>query len=98
MRIKKYNNGVGSSAEVSVKLKMAGAASLYRDRDRRLELAAQRETNNNSELGHDRKLQIQETMDWAAHGNVPVGGGHAALNHDSYEHRRPSNIDKFQIG
>ena len=43
---------------MSVKLKMAGAASLYRDRDRRLELAAQRETNNNSELGHDRKLQI----------------------------------------
>lgn len=40
LRIKKYNNAVGSSAEVSVKLKMAGAASLYRDRDRRLEIVA----------------------------------------------------------
>jgi hypothetical protein len=59
LRIKKYNNGpIGSSSnEMSSKLKMAGAASLYRDRDKRLELQAQRESNN-SDLTVDRKIHI----------------------------------------
>jgi len=42
---------------MSSKLKMAGAASLYRDRDKRLELQAQRESNN-SDLTVDRKIHI----------------------------------------
>lgn len=72
---------------------MAGAASLYRDRDRRLELAAQREANN-SEMGHEKKLQINETMDWATNSNVP-GIANIATRDASYERKRISGNEKF---
>ena len=37
-------------------------------------------------------------MDWAAHGNVPLGGHVAAIRDGSYERKRPSNTDKNLIG
>jgi hypothetical protein len=37
-------------------------------------------------------------MDWAAHGNVPLGGHAAAIRDGSYERKRPSNTDKNLIG
>ena len=77
---------------------MAGAASLYRDRDKRLELQAQRESNN-SDLTVDRKIHIQETMEWAAHGKLsssnPESGKQPAPE-DSYDNRRQSNLEKYK--
>lgn len=82
----------GSSAanDDRSKLKMAGAASLYRDR----KLEIQRDSNN-SDLAGDRKIHIQETMDWA-NGGLDQNTSTDKVLEDSYENRRTSNLDKYK--
>lgn len=86
--MKKYANGLSHE---SSKLKMAGAASLQRDRV--LVGIPDRENNNNSDLGYARKQIHQEANEWAQNSNL-----NEKSNGEGYNNRRLSNLDKYNNG
>ena len=68
---------------------MAGAASLQRDRA--LALVADRDVQNNSEMGFARKVtagQVADPLDWTRENQ----------SNDQYVNRRPSNLEKYNNG